>query len=571
MAGFRRFNDFHAALTKAFGGDSGRAADFLARLDALASGRGGGGGTNSYGVVTASGSSDRLTATQPGATLNVLGQGSLTATVNKATGTLVLTVTGTTGATDAFRTFRFAGPTDVVASGTSDIFHFVEGAGISLTPATSAPKGVEIACTLVIPGGTMSVTLSGGNYSLVNDNATPGNSKYYGTDSGGTKGFFDLPSGGSGLEDAFVDLVVSDTAGTYTASGADTLTLTGGTDIEITRSGANVTVNFTGSIPTVPGAKNSIEVDSGDLQLVGDTASPGNNKVYGTDGSGNRTWKDDPSGGSGLDDAFANLIASGTGGTYNATGADTLTLTAGTNISVTRSGANVTIAFTGSIPTVPGTKNSIEEDGGDYQLVGDTASPGNTKLYGTDGSGNRGWYDQPSGGGGGGGEPKKVVWARDITPRFSNGCGDLQLDELTAGNPDVQYLPFFPGENSYAQFLIPEMPANWNLGTITATIIWAHPATTTNFTVRFGCSARVVRDDDAIDAAFGTPQVILDTGGTTGDVYKSSATPAITPSGTAGAGCAMWIQVFREGSHGDDTMAVDANVIAVVIEWGVTP
>ena len=33
------------------------------------------------------------------------------------------------------------------------------------------------------------------------------------------------------------------------------------------------------------------------LALVGDTASPGNNKVYGTDGSGTRGWKDDPAGG----------------------------------------------------------------------------------------------------------------------------------------------------------------------------------------------------------------------------------------------------------------------------------
>lgn len=33
------------------------------------------------------------------------------------------------------------------------------------------------------------------------------------------------------------------------------------------------------------------------LALVNDTASPGNNKVYGTDGSGARGWKDDPAGG----------------------------------------------------------------------------------------------------------------------------------------------------------------------------------------------------------------------------------------------------------------------------------
>ena len=33
------------------------------------------------------------------------------------------------------------------------------------------------------------------------------------------------------------------------------------------------------------------------LALVGDTASPGNNKVYGTDSGGTRGWKDDPAGG----------------------------------------------------------------------------------------------------------------------------------------------------------------------------------------------------------------------------------------------------------------------------------
>src|SRR5690606_22565653 len=98
MAGFRRFNDFHQALTKAFDGDSARASDFLARLEALASAQGSSGGANSYGVVTASGSTDRLTATSPGATLNVLAQGSITATANKTTGTLILTVTGTEGA-----------------------------------------------------------------------------------------------------------------------------------------------------------------------------------------------------------------------------------------------------------------------------------------------------------------------------------------------------------------------------------------------------------------------------------------------------------------------------------------
>jgi hypothetical protein len=41
---------------------------------------------------------------------------------------------------------------------------------------------------------------------------------------------------------------------------------------------------------------------------------------------------------------------------------------------------------------------SFTVSGGDLQLSGDAASPGNTKLYGTNGSGVKGWYDQPTSG-----------------------------------------------------------------------------------------------------------------------------------------------------------------------------
>lgn len=44
----------------------------------------------------------------------------------------------------------------------------------------------------------LSVTSDAGGVKLVNDSATPGNSKYYGTNSSGTRGFFDLPAGGTG-------------------------------------------------------------------------------------------------------------------------------------------------------------------------------------------------------------------------------------------------------------------------------------------------------------------------------------------------------------------------------------
>lgn len=44
-------------------------------------------------------------------------------------------------------------------------------------------------------------------------------------------------------------------------------------------------------------------------------------------------------------------------------------------------------------------QQSLTSDASGVKLVGDSASPGNSKLYGTDGSGVRGWYDQPAGGG----------------------------------------------------------------------------------------------------------------------------------------------------------------------------
>jgi len=42
------------------------------------------------------------------------------------------------------------------------------------------------------------------------------------------------------------------------------------------------------------------------------------------------------------------------------------------------------------------TQMSVTADASGVKLSGDSASPGNAKLYGTDGSGVKGWYDQPS-------------------------------------------------------------------------------------------------------------------------------------------------------------------------------
>jgi hypothetical protein len=60
----------------------------------------------------------------------------------------------------------------------------------------------------------------------------------------------------------------------------------------------------------IPGVKNSIEEDAGALQLVGDEDTPGPNKVYGTDPSGVKGFKDDPAGGGQNYISLANGITS---------------------------------------------------------------------------------------------------------------------------------------------------------------------------------------------------------------------------------------------------------------------
>lgn len=70
----------------------------------------------------------------------------------------------------------------------------VAGTGISITPS-----GSNITITNTGGGGSLifadSLVNTAGTVTLVNDSASPGNSMYYGTNSGGTKGFFSVSAG----------------------------------------------------------------------------------------------------------------------------------------------------------------------------------------------------------------------------------------------------------------------------------------------------------------------------------------------------------------------------------------
>lgn len=64
-------------------------------------------------------------------------------------------------------------------------------------------------------------------------------------------------------------------------------------------------------------------------------------------------------------------------------------------------GDTIDFTYTDGTPDITAeviTQMSLTADASGLKLSGDSASPGNSKLYGTNGSGTKGWYDQPTSG-----------------------------------------------------------------------------------------------------------------------------------------------------------------------------
>jgi hypothetical protein len=133
----------------------------------------------------------------------VTGAGTLTATLANQNANLVFSGPASGGA--AAPTFRSLVSDDIPAL---DMAKITTGnlawSRISSTPTTLSGYGITDAVANTRNVNTSGSLTGGGNLSadrtlsLVNDNATPGNNKYYGTDGSGTIGFFDIPGGGGG-------------------------------------------------------------------------------------------------------------------------------------------------------------------------------------------------------------------------------------------------------------------------------------------------------------------------------------------------------------------------------------
>lgn len=104
--------------------------------------------------------------------------------------------------------------------------------------------------------------------------------------------------------------------------------------------------------------------------------------------SGMPAWADPPGAGGGGAPAEATYVVLST----HVDLTQERVLTAGNGILITDGGAGLTVTL------ATRQQYSIIQSSGVLQLSGDINTPGNSKLYGTDISGTKGWYDQPVGG-----------------------------------------------------------------------------------------------------------------------------------------------------------------------------
>jgi len=162
-----------------------------------------------------------------------------------------------------------------------------------------------------------------------------------------------------------------------------------------------------------------------------------------------------------------------------------------------------------------------------------------------------------------GGVQSVPILAAAMTARTTNGAA-AGTTETTTNKVMLATLDFDASTDEFAQFMFP-MPKSWNEGTITAQFIWT--AASGSGDVIWGIQGVAVSEADALDAAFGTAQTVTDTLTTAEDNHTTSFTSAVTIGGSPAEGDLVCFQVYRDANAGGDTLAVDAKLIGIRLNF----
>jgi len=159
----------------------------------------------------------------------------------------------------------------------------------------------------------------------------------------------------------------------------------------------------------------------------------------------------------------------------------------------------------------------------------------------------------------------REIWvgAGAMIPRTTNGAAAATV-ELATNDVMLDVLDFDTATEEGVGFEM-AFPSVWDLDAVKAKFYWT--AGSGSGGVAWGIRARANADDDAMDSAFGTEQVVTDTFITANDCHISDASAAITIGNTPAAGDLIVWEITREVANGSDTLAVDARLIGVLIQY----
>lgn len=264
----------------------------------------------------------------------------------------------------------------------------------------------------------------------------------------------------------------------------------------------------------------------------------------------------------GSDVASAGTVSLGEGGYFVITGTTTIT---DIDFATDKAGRPAWVKFAGALTLTHNASTLILPGGASI-----TTAAGDTACFVSEGSDvvRCVAYQKANGqavaGGSGysGGVQSTPILAAAMTARTTNGPSAGSTESSTNKVMLITY-DFDASTAEYVQFMFP-MPKSWNEGTVTAQFIWS--ATNTGNVV-WGIQGVAMSDDDVYDASFGTAQTVTDGVTATTDIMQSAFTSAMTIGGSPAEGDLVCFQVYRDASNGSDTLAVDAKLIGIRLNF----
>lgn len=345
-----------------------------------------------------------------------------------------------------------------------------------------------------------------------------------------------------------------DSSGTYTrVSGAAPSTNSVSSSAKFNSEMADITTELTDSLSRSNKGAMLADLNHGAFSAIFTErvapSSPASDKIalYAADNGGTTTLYAKDSAGT-----VTNLMAAGVGGTTG--GTDNALLRANGTGGAAAQGSSLIVADDGSIvapemsaPSTPGAATVVlypKSDG---------------MFYEKDDAGTERRLNNI-------GKHTIGIQAGSLIPATTSGCASLAQAETSSNKINYKYLAYDATSDESAWFWMPT-PKSYNASTLTARVVWTHPATATNFGVVWQIAILSLSDDDAIDTAAGTAINVTDTGGTTQDFYMSPAFAAITASNAPAKQDWLAVRVTRLASNGSDTLAVDAHLIGVELYY----